>query len=70
MTPDAISDEKPQFSFRTEAESEIDLIYVAVGNGREVKRKIKKEDFINPQIRFAIQDEMTLELMQPEIDVL
>lgn len=58
---------KPEFTFRTEDETETELVYVVEGNGKVIKRKISKEDYINPVTRFEIQDQMTREAVMPNI---
>lgn len=58
---------KPEFTFRTENETNNDLVYIVEGNGKIIRRTIKKEDYLNPAIRLEIQTEMTREALMPEI---
>lgn len=58
---------KPEFTFRTENETENDLVYVVEGNGKVLKRTVTREEFLNPERRLEIQTEMTREAVMPNI---
>ena len=61
--------ENPEFTFSIEDQTEDSLVYVVtqIATKKQLKRKISKEDFVNPSIRFEIQDQMTRELLIPSI---
>lgn len=59
---------KPEFTFKIEDETDNELTYVLESNtGKIIKRRIKKEDFIDINTKMHIQDEMTTEAMMPNI---